>query len=162
MIVKICLSITVLYYLALWRFYAKKSNFERSTKEVFGAATGIQDLLAPPQNSKQEVVDEKTIQNEIPDTADIFGPTADIKSMIKDNTQTTNPMKTDTSTKKGKPPSPKRVLQSSLSQQLSTMGEDLETTKNTPPVTRGSQALKTSKNIEDKNAQIEELHRFFE
>ena len=82
--------------------------------------------------------------------------------MIKDNTQTTNPIKTGTSTKKTKPPLQKRVLQSSLSQQLSTMGKDLQTTKNAPPITRGSQAIKASKNIADKNAQIEELHRFFE
>jgi len=73
MIVKICLSITVLYYLVLWRFYAKKSAFEHTTKDVFGAATGIQELLAQQENNKQEVVYKKIIQNDITDTKEIFG-----------------------------------------------------------------------------------------
>jgi len=162
MIVKICLSITVIYYLALWRFYAKKSAFERTAKEVFGAATGIQELLAHQKNSKQEEVFEKTIPNNITDTEEIFGQTTDIKAMMKNNTPTTDPVNSNTSTKEGKSLQSKIVFQPSLSQQLSTMGKDLQTTKNAPPITRGSQALKTSKNIANKNAQIEELHRFFE
>jgi len=162
MIVKICLSITVLYYLALWRFYTKKTAFERTAKEVFGAATGIQELLAQQESDKQEVVGEKTIQNDTMDTKEIFGPTTDIKAMMKNNTPTTNLAKSNISTKETKPPPSKKILQPSLSQQLSTMDKDLQITKNTPPVKRGLQALKTNKNIADKNAQIEELHKFFE
>jgi len=162
MIIKICLSITVLYYLALWRFNAKKSAFERTAKEVFGAATGIQELLVHQENDQQEVVCKKTIQNDITDTEEIFGPTTDIKAIIKNNAQTTNLVKPNTSIKKVKPTPLRRVFQPSLSQQLATMGKDLQTTKNPPSVTRGLQAIKTSKSIEDKNAQIEELHQFFE
>jgi len=160
MIVKICLSITVLYYLVLWRFYAKKSAFEHTTKDVFGAATGIQELLAQQENNKQEVVYKKIIQNDITDTKEIFGPTADIKTMMKNKTPT--PVKSNTSTKESKPPPTKKVLQPSLSQQLSSMGKDLQSTKNALPVTRELQTLRTDKNIEDKNAKIEELHQFFE
>jgi len=42
------------------------------------------------------------------------------------------------------------------------MGKDLQSAKNALPVTRELQTLRTDKNIEDKNAKIEELHQFFE
>lgn len=170
MILKICLLVTLVYYLFLWRIYAKKKAFDRAAKEVFGPATGIQELLAQQETANLQLISEKIVEKEVIDTATLFGPTTDIKTVMANlHIQTTPSTKLDTSigdtpTKIAKPPLSKKGLPSPLSQQLATMDQELQTTKikvAPSPLTRRS-PLTIDKNTRDKNAKIEELQQFFE
>jgi len=73
------ITITLLYYLVLWRVTAKKTALERAAREAFGPVTGIQDLLASADhqsNSRQLIEQPPSSSKE-----DIFGAITNIQEL---------------------------------------------------------------------------------
>ena len=148
-VLKICLFITLIYYLILWRVFAKKAAFNRAAKEAFGPVTGVRDLLDQQERLKILEESKKIERPQTVDTKNIFGPTTDLQIMV------------DVSKKIEQPPPIKKPFPPSISEHLITMDKELEPPNSKIPPTQLTTPTPLTTTT-DKDAQIEELYAYFE
>ncbi len=85
MILYSAITITIFYYLVLWRVQSKKSKLECAVKEAFGAVTGIQELLdcnTVPLIANEQLDTNNTAKEIVTPNKEIFGSISNIKKLI--------------------------------------------------------------------------------
>lgn len=81
MIIYYLLTITLLYYLILWKILARKVALERATKEVFGPASSIQEFLASKDTLEKSSKSNNTQQQTPSAKEEIFGEITNIQDL---------------------------------------------------------------------------------
>jgi len=122
MIFKCLITITLLYYFILWRVLAKKAAFKKEAREVFGTATGIEELKAAGSLLLKQQ-NAATLDTSITNTSEsIFGPVTNIPSLTRNNmiksTTLATPLLTAMSPLQKQPKQEEKVSEEQLRHQI--------------------------------------------